>query len=198
MFLNLFNDGAECMGARPIGIYALLIGGNIVTWLWALVEFHDRPLLLGAAFIGYSFWLRRAFGAEHVAAIYNAARKLMRAGCWPIAVGFFFSLGHSTMVVVLSIAIALAAAAFHTADLVLSTEMDLAPGLHDFEPRRAERAVRELANAAPVTPVPARGRLNLESWPVRLHCAIANIRARLCTSHGVEEAHHEHHYTTVA
>jgi high-affinity nickel-transport protein len=71
------------------------------------VEFHGSSLLLGTAFLAYSFGLRHAFDADHIAAIDNITRKLMQQGRHPIAVGFFFSLGHSTIVVGLVLAIAL-------------------------------------------------------------------------------------------
>ena len=53
---------------------------------------------------------------------------------------------------------------FRAADLVLLTKMDLAPVLDDFDLQRAESAVRDLANAAPVIPLSARKPLNLEPW----------------------------------
>ncbi|MGH7227375.1 MAG: HoxN/HupN/NixA family nickel/cobalt transporter, partial [Gemmataceae bacterium] len=73
--------------------------------------FHGQPLLLGTAFLAYSFGLRHAFDADHIAAIDNVTRKLMQEGKRPVAVGFFFSLGHSTVVVGLAVAIALTTAA---------------------------------------------------------------------------------------
>jgi high-affinity nickel-transport protein len=96
---------------RAAGIYALLIAGNLAAWGWALAAFHGQPVLLAAAFLAYSFGLRHAFDADHIAAIDNVTRKLMQEGQRPIAVGFFFSLGHSTVVVALTIVIALTAAA---------------------------------------------------------------------------------------
>ena len=57
------------------------------------------------------FGLRHAFDADHIAAIDNVVRKLMQHGKAPYAVGFFFSLGHSTIVVLASIAIATTATA---------------------------------------------------------------------------------------
>ena len=91
---------------RIVGVYALLVAANIAAWLWALVAFHDYPLLLGTAALAYSFGLRHAFDADHIAAIDNVTRKLMQEGKRPVGVGLFFSLGHSTIVVGLSIAIA--------------------------------------------------------------------------------------------
>ncbi len=107
MFRHLFDDAADHAQTKMIGIYALLIGGNVAAWLWALIQFHDKPLLLGTAFLAYSFGLRHAFDADHIAAIDNVTRKLMQEGRRPIATGFFFSLGHSTIVVALAVAIAL-------------------------------------------------------------------------------------------
>ena len=92
---------------RVIAMYALLFGVNVAAWLWALLAFRDYPVLLGTAFLAYSFGLRHAVDADHIAAIDNVTRKLMQEGKRPVAVGFFFSLGHSTIVFGLSVAIAL-------------------------------------------------------------------------------------------
>ena len=92
-------------------IFAGLIGANVLAWLWALAMLHDQPVLLGTALLAYSFGLRHAVDADHIAAIDNVTRKLMQSGQRPIAVGLFFALGHSGIVVGLSIAVAVAAAA---------------------------------------------------------------------------------------
>jgi high-affinity nickel-transport protein len=83
------------------------VAANIAVWAWALAEFRGNPLLLGMAFLAYSFGLRHAFDADHIAAIDNVTRKMMQDGRYPIAAGFFFSLGHSTIVVGLALVIAL-------------------------------------------------------------------------------------------
>ncbi len=88
-------------------LYALLLAGNLAAWGWALVAFHGYPLLLGTALLAYTFGLRHAVDADHIAAIDNVTRKLMQEGQRPVGVGLFFSLGHSTIVVGLSVAIAL-------------------------------------------------------------------------------------------
>jgi nickel/cobalt transporter (NiCoT) family protein len=111
---NLFTDEGGSLRPRIIGIYLLLIGANIAAWLWALSAFHDYPVLLGTAMLAYTFGLRHAFDADHIAAIDNVTRKLMQEGKRPVAVGFFFSLGHSTIVVALSIAIAITATALQS------------------------------------------------------------------------------------
>ena len=91
--------------------YGVLLVGNLAAWGWAWIAFADRPALLGTAFLAYVFGLRHAFDADHIAAIDNVIRKLMQEGKRRYAVGFFFSLGHSTIVVLASVAIAATAAA---------------------------------------------------------------------------------------
>jgi len=92
-------------------MYALLIGVNAGAWIWAFVAFHNYPVLLGTALLAYTFGLRHAVDADHIAAIDNVTRKLMQQGKRPVAVGFFFSLGHSTIVFSLSVVIALTSVA---------------------------------------------------------------------------------------
>ena len=96
---------------RVFSMYALLIAANTGAWIWALIAFHNYPILLGTALLAYTFGLRHAVDADHIAAIDNVTRKLMQQGKRPVAVGFFFSLGHSTIVVGLSVAIALTSVA---------------------------------------------------------------------------------------
>ncbi|HEY6334464.1 MAG TPA: HoxN/HupN/NixA family nickel/cobalt transporter [Alphaproteobacteria bacterium] len=105
------DDGRAALRGRIAGIYLILIGANVAAWAWALLAFGDQPVLLGTALLAYSFGLRHAVDADHIAAIDNVTRKLMQDGQRPVAVGFFFSLGHSTVVVLLTTAIALTATA---------------------------------------------------------------------------------------
>ena len=99
---------------RRNAIYLLtgLIVANALAWLWAFSEFGTNPVLMGTALLAYSFGLRHAVDADHIAAIDNVTRKLMQQGKTPIAVGTYFSLGHSTIVVLASLAIAATAMAF--------------------------------------------------------------------------------------
>ena len=106
---SVFGDGGDNIRGKTVAVYLLLIGANVAAWGWALVAFHDYPILLGTAALAYTFGLRHAFDADHIAAIDNVTRKLMQEGKRPVAVGFFFSLGHSTIVVALTIAIAITA-----------------------------------------------------------------------------------------
>src|SRR5882757_5286123 len=100
------------MRGKLFGIFAALVGANVAAWGWALIAFHDYPVLLGTSFLAYSFGLRHAVDADHIAAIDNVTRKLMQEGKRPVAAGLFFSLGHSTVVVLASIGVAATAAAF--------------------------------------------------------------------------------------
>ncbi len=99
--------------ARILLLAAILGVGNVAAWLWALLVFRDHPLLLGTAAVAYGLGLRHAVDADHIAAIDNVTRKLRQQDQYPVAVGFFFSLGHSTVVVLATIGIVLGTAAFH-------------------------------------------------------------------------------------
>jgi high-affinity nickel-transport protein len=90
-------------------MYGFLLLFNLLAWVWAVIAFRHYPLLLGTAFLAYSFGLRHAVDADHIAAIDNVTRKLMQEGKRPVSVGLMFSLGHSTIVVLGSLAIAAAA-----------------------------------------------------------------------------------------
>ena len=69
-----------------------------------------NPALAGLGTLAYTFGLRHAFDADHIAAIDNTTRKLLQDGKRPLGVGFFFSLGHSTIVLSLATGLAIAAA----------------------------------------------------------------------------------------
>ena len=96
---------------RAWTVYCCLACFNVGAWIWAFLVFHDKPVLLGTAFLAYTFGLRHAVDADHIAAIDNVTRKLMQEGKRPVSVGFFFSLGHSTIVVVASLIVYSIAAA---------------------------------------------------------------------------------------
>jgi high-affinity nickel-transport protein len=93
-------------GGRIMAMCTLLAAANLLLWGLAVATFHHYPLLLGTCLLAYGFGLRHAVDADHIAAIDNVTRKLMQQGQRPVAVGFFFSLGHSTIVFALSAAVA--------------------------------------------------------------------------------------------
>ncbi|HZZ59474.1 MAG TPA: HoxN/HupN/NixA family nickel/cobalt transporter [Opitutaceae bacterium] len=102
------------MSRRITALYAALLLFNGGAWLWALAALHRFPVLIGTAALAYTFGLRHAVDADHIAAIDNVTRKLMQRGLRPIGVGAYFSLGHSTIVFALTLAIAVASAAIST------------------------------------------------------------------------------------
>jgi nickel/cobalt transporter (NiCoT) family protein len=77
---------------------------------WGLFLYYARhnPALAGLGSLAYTFGLRHAFDADHIAAIDNTTRKLLQDGKRSMGVGFFFSLGHSTIVFSLAAGLALA------------------------------------------------------------------------------------------
>ncbi|MGH9409697.1 MAG: HoxN/HupN/NixA family nickel/cobalt transporter [Vicinamibacterales bacterium] len=88
---------------------AVVLALHVIGWglVWIAVV-PKYPFMWGFAGLAYAFGLRHAFDADHIAAIDNTTRKLMDHESRPFGVGFFFSLGHSTVVLALTIAIALA------------------------------------------------------------------------------------------
>lgn len=97
-------------------VYWLLGALNVGAWAIAFIAFAHHPVLLGTALLAYTFGLRHAVDADHISAIDNVTRKLLQERKVPVTVGLYFSLGHSTVVVGLSVAIAVAAA-FVKADM---------------------------------------------------------------------------------
>lgn len=114
LIASIFNDEATDVRRKTVALYAILIAANAGAWIWALAAFRDHPVLLASAVLAYTLGLRHAVDADHIAAIDNVTRKLMAEGKRPVAVGFFFSLGHSTVVTLMSIGIAIAAAALQS------------------------------------------------------------------------------------
>ncbi len=80
---------------------------NLFALTWALVAFRHQPLLLGTAALAYSLGLRPAVDADHIAAIDSVTRKLIQQDKKPLSVGLFFSLGHSTVVILACVGLGL-------------------------------------------------------------------------------------------
>ncbi len=94
---------------RILRVYGFLALVHVAGWGAVLVASTSYPILLPLGILAYTFGLRHAVDADHIAAIDNTTRKLMQDGQRPVAVGFFFSLGHSTIVVALSVLVAISA-----------------------------------------------------------------------------------------
>ncbi len=96
--------------ARAAGMVATIVGLNVLGWgmLAAALGGHYRissttVFGVGTGALAYTLGMRHAFDADHIAAIDNTTRKLVNDGKRPLSVGFFFSLGHSTIVFVLAL-----------------------------------------------------------------------------------------------
>ncbi|WP_027824393.1 HoxN/HupN/NixA family nickel/cobalt transporter [Laribacter hongkongensis] len=108
--VNIANDSGRSFKQRLIGIYLILFVLNIGAWGYVLIAFRHHPVLLGTALLAYGFGLRHAVDADHIAAIDNVTRKMMQQNKKPVAVGFFFSVGHSLVVILASALIAITTA----------------------------------------------------------------------------------------
>jgi high-affinity nickel-transport protein len=107
--------GSADMNARPSAVApgtmrALLVGlavVNIAAWNWAEYALGGQPVLMASALLAWSFGLRHAMDADHIAAIDVVTRKLMTQGRRPLWVGLSFSLGHSSVVVLATLLLAI-------------------------------------------------------------------------------------------
>ncbi len=98
------------MTQRLIGVFSAVGLLHVLGWGGLLLLVGPRyPALAGAGILAYTLGLRHAFDADHIAAIDNTTRKLLQQGQKPMGVGFFFSLGHSSIVFGMAIALGLAA-----------------------------------------------------------------------------------------
>src|SRR6267143_2578505 len=100
-----FDRGERARLAAFFGGVGLL---HVVGWGLLLVAAAGQPTILALGGLAYTFGLRHAFDADHIAAIDNTTRKLLQDGKKPVGVGFFFSLGHSTVVFLIAGALGLA------------------------------------------------------------------------------------------
>src|SRR2546422_4172698 len=84
---------------RLSGLFGSVALLHLLGWGIMLLLVAPRyPVMLGLGGLAYTFGLRHAFDADHISAIDNTTRKLLQEGKRPVSVGFFFSLGHSTVV----------------------------------------------------------------------------------------------------
>jgi high-affinity nickel-transport protein len=94
---------------RISGLYGFIALLHGLGWGLYLHYLRSYPALVGLGFAAYMFGLRHAFDADHIAAVDDTVRFMLQKGKRPLGVGFFFSLGHSTVVLGLSVGIAFAA-----------------------------------------------------------------------------------------
>lgn len=92
---HIFGDAAGSFRTKVMGLYVVLIAFNVGVWSLAVIAFAGNAVLLGAGVLAYTFGLRHAFDADHIASIDSVTRKLMQRGARPTTVGFHFAAGHS-------------------------------------------------------------------------------------------------------
>ena len=102
-----FDDAPSGLRPKLAVIFAGLALAHALGWGLAWRAFQGHPVLMGAALLAYMLGLRHAFDADHIAAIDNTVRKLRHEGRAPISAGLFFALGHSSVVLCASAAVAL-------------------------------------------------------------------------------------------
>src|ERR1700758_2101494 len=118
---------------RVGSMFAVIAGLHLIGWI-TLVMFvapqnfslGNKVLGVGVGLTAYTLGLRHAFDADHIAAIDNTTRKLMKDGQRPLGVGFFFSLGHSTVVFILAVLLSVGVKA------IIGPVTDDASALHHY------------------------------------------------------------------
>ncbi len=121
---------------RAGGMVATIVGLNALGWgIFVLAilphHFHYKGLGigLGVAVTVWTLGLRHAFDADHIAAIDNATRKLMADGQRPLASGFFFALGHSSVILIVGTGITIAAREVFNAVVTPDSGFEVAGGV---------------------------------------------------------------------
>src|SRR2546426_2398515 len=105
----LFTQAFDRVGRRRLGgFFGSVAVLHRLGWGLLLTYAANHPAFIWLGGIAYTLGLRHAFDADHISAIDNTTRKLLQGGKKPIGVGFFFSLGHSTVVLIVAIALGLA------------------------------------------------------------------------------------------
>ena len=103
---------------RAAFMFATILALHIVgfgIFILFVAPSHYKGLGIGVAALAYSLDLRHAFDADHISAIDNTTRKLMSEGRRPLSIGYWFSLGHSTIVVAIGVGIVVAEKAIYGA-----------------------------------------------------------------------------------
>jgi high-affinity nickel-transport protein len=95
---------------RLAALYGAVAILHLAGWSLFLLYSSHFPSLVGLGVVAYGFGLRHAFDADHIAAVDDTVRLMVQQGRRPLGVGFFFSLGHATVVFLLALGLAFAAA----------------------------------------------------------------------------------------
>jgi nickel/cobalt transporter (NiCoT) family protein len=103
---RVLSDSTPGLRSKILTLYGVLIAVNLVLWGLTLLTASQFPALLLLGLTAYGFGLRHAVDADHISAIDNVTRKLMHEKKQPVMVGFFFSLGHSSVVFIMAALVA--------------------------------------------------------------------------------------------
>jgi len=96
---------------NAVAIVLLLIAVDILVWIACAIVLSFHTALVSTAVMSYTLGLRHALDADHILAIDLMTRRLIVSGQRPVTVGTFFSLRHSTIVIITSIVVAASSAA---------------------------------------------------------------------------------------
>ncbi|MDQ6807306.1 MAG: hypothetical protein M3065_20655 [Actinomycetota bacterium] len=121
---------------RVAAMLTAILAVNLAGWGTFVLEILPRHFQykelgvgIGAAVTAWTLGLRHAFDADHIAAIDNSTRKLMADGQRPLGTGFFFALGHASVVMVVGVGITIAAKAVFGAVVTPSSTFESAGGV---------------------------------------------------------------------
>lgn len=101
----------RCLPGKALAIMSLLIAVNVLVWIACGIVLHFHTVLVTPAVLSYTLGLRHALDADHISAIDLMTRRLIASGQRPVTVGTYFSLGHSTIVIITAIVVAASSAA---------------------------------------------------------------------------------------
>jgi high-affinity nickel-transport protein len=107
--LSKLTAGARLERGKVGLVYGIWVVFSLIVWSCFTFVIKQVPSILPWGLLAFVFGLRHAADADHIAAIDNTTRKLINDGGRPVGVGFFFSIGHSTVVVLMAIGLAITA-----------------------------------------------------------------------------------------
>src|ERR1700694_2467458 len=109
VFRGWRTTSMSSVSVRLTGLFGGVALLHVLGWGIMLLLVAPRfPVMLGLGGLAYAFGLRHAFDADHISAIDNTTRKLLQERKKPLGVGFFFSLGHSSVVFLIALLLGLA------------------------------------------------------------------------------------------
>lgn len=103
---NLVPERLKGLPFPVVRIIAALVVVNLLVWAAVAPVLHFYPAMISPAVLSYTLGLRHALDADHISAIDLMTRRLIASGQRPVTVGTFFSLGHSTIVIITCIVVA--------------------------------------------------------------------------------------------